>query len=124
MLPGLTDIDGMCERRKHFLFIEGKECSSNDEIYVALGQWIALKELSALSPAITVWLVAERAKAAKASTKEYAVVDVTALPKRGREIMQAGRRTIVFKVDSKWKNVSLNGLRSLCAKWEKEAKGD
>lgn len=124
VLPGLTDLDGMCERRKRFLFLEGKECSSNDEVYVPLGQWIALKELAELSERVTVMLVAERTKASKHTTQAYAVIDIQDLDKRGhREVMQAGRRTVVLRVNSKWKNVTLNGLRALCAKWEKEAKG-
>lgn len=98
LLPGrcgASDIDGVIERRGHFLFLEGKREGEK----LSLGQLIMLKALAALDPEkVTVLVITGDRETGEIT--EYRQVKASGLgdAKAGRDFHKSLKRW--------WKNVS------------------
>jgi hypothetical protein len=117
-VSGASDVDLMLERRGRFLFLESK-AREGPQIYVPLGQWIALRSLSKL-PGVTVWLVAED-EHAKEDTKlpRYSVLEVQHNTRYHREgiMPKSGQRGVSFYTDKSFEHLTLAGLQAKVSEW-------
>lgn len=119
-VSGGADIDLMLERHGRFLFIEGKP-RQGPQVYVPLGQWIALRGLSSL-PDVSVWLVAEdeRAKDDDALPR-YSVFRFFGSARYHKDGYANGQKQAVLYTDRSFEHVTLAGLQSLVREWWEEA---
>ena len=116
-VSGACDVDLMLERKGRFLFIEGKP-REGPQIYVPLGQWIALRELSTL-PHVSVWLVAEDERAKEEDTlNHYSVFRFFGSARYHKDGLRNGQKQAVLYTDTRTvEHVSLTELQALVREW-------
>lgn len=113
---GASDVDLMLERRGRFLFLEAKP-REGPQIYVPLGQFIALRALSG-QPNTTVWLVAEDDQAKEdAALPRYSLLVVSPSLRYHKEGLRNGQKQSVFYTDRTFEHLTLAQLQQRVREW-------
>lgn len=119
-VTGASDVDFMLERRGRFLFIEAKP-REGPQIYVSLGQWIALTRLSG-QPNTTVWLLAEDERAKKdAMLPRYSLLQVEPNMRYHKEGWRNNQKQAVLYTDRTFIHLNLAELQAKVRAWWEEA---
>lgn len=115
-VTGASDVDLMLERRGRFLFLEGKP-REGPQIYVALGQFIALRALAG-QPNTEVWLVAEDEHAKQDVTlRRYSLLVVQPGMRYHKEGWRSGQKQAVFYTDGTFEHLTLPELQAKVRQW-------
>lgn len=115
-VSGGSDLDLMLERHGNLLFVEGKR-RQGPKISVSVGQWIALRSLSALDRA-EVWLVAEDENAkTDDTTPRYSLLRVQPDTKPHGGGVKTKQKTVFFYLDRSFEHLTLPQLQDQVRAW-------
>lgn len=110
-VPGASDLDFVCERRKQFFVIEAKPMQSAG-VYVGFGQHLMLSALAELE-SFSVYLVGEDQKKEALYVRRYE--DRAPVKNRTRPVFFE-KRTFL--------RTTREGLQAIVGEWYKEASGN
>jgi len=111
-----SDVDQLIERHGRFLLLEAKR-REGPQVYIALGQYIALRALAAL-PQFTVLLIAEDDKGKEdESLPHYSVLRITPDTKPHVQGLRHGQKQAVFYTDSSFQHWTLSELQTYVKGW-------